>query len=173
MKILYSKEEISNRVKEIGKKISEDFYGNDIIIAPVLKGAVMFSSDLIREITLPLRVDFLTVSSYQGTESSGQLKIKHLGDLDWSYKNVILVEDIIDTGFTLSTVVDYLYKIKRPKTIKICTLIDKYSRRKINVKADYVGFTLNEDHFVVGYGLDDGEYDRNLESICIMGDVHD
>ena len=86
MKILYSKEEISNRVKEIGKKISEDFYGNDIVIAPILKGAVMFSSDLIREITLPLRVDFLTVSSYQGTESSGQLKIKYLGDLDWSYK---------------------------------------------------------------------------------------
>ena len=173
MKILYSKEEISNRVKEIGKKISEDFYGNDIVIAPILKGAVMFSSDLIREITLPLRVDFLTVSSYQGTESSGQLKIKYLGDLDWSYKNVILVEDIIDTGFTLSTVVEYLYKIKRPKTIKICTLIDKYSRRKINVKEDYVGFTLNEDHFVVGYGLDDDEYDRNLDSICIMGDMHD
>jgi len=173
MKILYSKEEISNRVKEIGKKISEDFYGNDIVIAPILKGAVMFSSDLIREIILPLRVDFLTVSSYHGTESSGQLKIKYLGDLDWSYKNVILVEDIIDTGFTLSTVIDYLYKIKKPKTIKICTLIDKYSRRKINVKADYVGFTLNEDHFVVGYGLDDDEYDRNLDSICIMGDIHD
>ena len=173
MKILYSKEEISNRVKEIGKKISEDFYGNDIVIAPILKGAVMFSSDLIREIILPLRVDFLTVSSYHGTESSGQLKIKYLGDLDWSYKNVILVEDIIDTGFTLSTVIDYLYKIKKPKTIKICTLIDKYSRRKINVKADYVGFTLNEDHFVVGYGLDDDEYDRNLDSICIMGDMHD
>ncbi len=171
MKVLYSKNEILNRVKEIGKKISEDFSGNDIVIAPILKGAIMFSSDLIREINLPLKVDFLSVSSYHGTESDGQLKIKYLGDLDWSYKNVILVEDIIDTGLTLSTVVDYLYRIKRPKTIKICTLIDKYSRRKINIKADYVGFTLTENHFVIGYGLDYDEYKRNLDSICILEDI--
>ncbi len=165
MELLYSKKKIAERVKDLGKKITEDYRGNDIIIVPVLKGSLLFAADLIREIQLPIRMDFIRIVSYDGTESTGKVEFHYAGDLDWSGKHVLVIEDIVDTGLTLSVLKQYLQLTKNAKSIKTCTLINKYPRRKVKIEPDYYGFTLKENHFVVGYGLDDNEFDRNLGEI--------
>jgi len=166
--ILISEEEIKAKLKELGKRITEDYKGVDnILLVGVLKGAVLFIADLIRHIDLPLEIDFMAVSSYgASTESSGVVRI--LKDLEQTIqgKNILIVEDIIDSGLTLS----YLYnllKSRKPADIKICTLLDKPSRRKIDIKVDYVGFEI-PDYFVVGYGLDYNEKYRNLPFIGVL-----
>lgn len=166
--ILISEEEIKAKLKELGEKITRDYRDSDnILLVGVLKGAVLFIADLIRHIDLPLEVDFMAVSSYgASTESSGVVRI--LKDLEQNIqgKNILIVEDIIDSGLTLS----YLYnllKSRNPADIKICTLLDKPSRRKVDIKVDYLGFEI-PDYFVVGYGLDYNEKYRNLPFIGVL-----
>lgn len=167
-KILLSRDDIRIKVQELGKKITKDYKGKEnILLIGVLKGAVIFMADLIRSIDLPLSVDFMAVSSYgNSTESSGIVRI--LKDLDYTVegKNILIVEDIIDSGLTLSYICSIL-KSRKPASIKICALLDKPSRRKTDLKVDYLGFEI-PDSFVVGYGLDYGEKYRNLPYVCIL-----
>ena len=165
--ILISEERIKHKVAELGVRISNDFAGEQILIIAVLKGALLFLADLIRHIDLPLAIDFLAVSSYgAGTESSGVVRI--LKDLDdpIEHRNVIIVEDIVDSGRTL----DYLLRMLRqrnPATLHVCTLLDKVECREIDVPIDYVGFEV-PDAFVVGYGLDYAEHYRQLPFIGVL-----
>lgn len=165
--VLISEEQIQRRTAELGARICRDFVGEQILIIAVLKGALLFLADLIRHIDLPLAVDFLAVSSYgAGTESSGVVRI--LKDLDETitHRNVIIVEDIVDSGRTL----DYLLRMLRqrnPATLHVCTLLDKRDRREIEVPIDYVGFEV-PDAFVVGYGLDYAEHYRQLPFIGVL-----
>ena len=169
IEVMIGEEELRKRIKELGQKITEDYEGKDLMLVGVLKGAIMFMADLSREIKLPLSMDFMAVSSYgASTKSSGIVRI--LKDLDVSIegKNILIVEDIIDSGLTLS----YLKKVledRNPQSIKICTLLDKPTRRVADVRVDYVGFEI-EDRFVVGYGLDYAEKYRNLPFIGILKD---
>jgi len=166
-RILISEEEIQAKVKELGVEISA-FYGDKpILVLGILKGAIVFMSDLIRHITCPLEMDFMAVSSYgSSTESSGVVRI--LKDLDGSIegKHVLIIEDIIDSGLTLNYLIENL-KSRGPASLKIVTLLNKPSRRKVNIQADFNGFTI-PDEFVVGYGLDFAERYRNLPYICVL-----
>jgi len=167
-KQLITKEEIAKKVKELGKKITEDFEDENesLIVVGLLKGSMVFMADLIREIRLPLEIDFLEVSSYgEGTQTSREVKI--LKDLrsTISGKNVLVVEDIIDSGFTLKKVLQLLGS-RNPKKVSLCTLLDKPERREVEVDVQYIGFEIPNE-FVVGYGLDFNENYRNLEYIGI------
>lgn len=166
--ILISENEIHNRILEIADRINKDYEGEQLTLICVLKGGVMFMCDLARKLNLSVRLDFMSVSSYGSeTKSSGVVKI--IKDLDDSIdgKNVLVVEDIIDSGNTLSYLIDILKK-RGPKSIKLCTLLDKPSRReKKDVFVDYVCFEI-EDRFVVGYGLDYDQRYRNLPYIGVM-----
>ena len=166
--ILISENEIHNRILEIADRINKDYEGEELTLICVLKGGVMFMCDLARRLSLSVRLDFMSVSSYGSeTKSSGVVKI--IKDLDDSIdgKNVLVVEDIIDSGNTLSYLIDILKK-RGPKSIKLCTLLDKPSRReKKDVFVDYVCFEI-EDRFVVGYGLDYDQRYRNLPYIGVM-----
>lgn len=166
--ILISENEIHNRILEIADRINKDYEGEELTLICVLKGGVMFMCDLVRRLNLSVRLDFMSVSSYGSeTKSSGVVKI--IKDLDDSIdgKNVLVVEDIIDSGNTLSYLIDILKK-RGPKSIKLCTLLDKPSRReKKDVFVDYVCFEI-EDRFVVGYGLDYDQRYRNLPYIGVM-----
>src|SRR3954462_6018389 len=156
LKVLFSREQIAQRVAEIGADITRDFDGQSIIFVAVLKGASVFLSDLARAVTLDATFDFIAVSSYgKGAHSSGEVKL--IKDLDQSVedKNVILVEDILDTGLTLSYL-KTLIAAHKPRALKLATLLDKPSRRVQPVTADYTGFKI-PDHFVVGYGMDHAE----------------
>ena len=166
-KILISKEDLNKRIKEIGAQITKDFAGEEIIVIGVLKGSVLFMTDLIREIDLPMDIDFMVVSSYgNDTESSGNVKIIKDINIDVANKNIIIVEDIIDTGYTMQNLKE-LFKVRDCKAFKICTLLDKKERRQVEINADYVGFSVPNE-FVVGYGLDfNGKY-RNLEDIVVL-----
>ncbi|MGC9099996.1 MAG: hypoxanthine phosphoribosyltransferase [Caldisericum sp.] len=166
-KILVSQEEIKKRVKELGKEISKDYKDKFPLFVCILRGAFVFLADLVREVDIPISVDFMAISSYSGkTESSGQVKI--LKDLDTPIedRHVLIIEDIVDTGLTMDAVTRLL-KTRKPKSIKICTLLDKVERRIINVKVDYYGFRI-PNSFVVGYGLDYEEKYRNLPYIGIL-----
>jgi hypoxanthine phosphoribosyltransferase len=164
---LISQEEIENKVIELAKKIEKDYEKQEVLIVGVLKGAFVFVSDLVRNINLDLSLDFIAVSSYgMSTESSGVVKINKDIEMDLSGKNVIIVEDIIDTGLTLKYIKDYLSG-KNAKSVRICTLLDKPSRRKCDVDVDYVGFEI-EDLFIVGYGIDCKEKYRNLPYIAYI-----
>ncbi len=166
-KILLKDSEIKKRVKELGEQISRDYKDTLPHLICILKGASIFHSDLIRSISIPLTIDYLSVSSYNGgTESTGRVHL--VKDLDNPIKDrdVIIVEDIIDTGYTI----DYLLKLfdlRKPKSIKLCALLSKPSRREIDVKIDYLGFEI-PDAFVVGYGLDYDERYRNFPDIGIL-----
>lgn len=167
MDILYTPELIRAKVKEMGENISKDYAGEEILVVGILKGAFIFMADLIREIDLPLEIDFMDVSSYGGSAvSSGEVRI--MKDLDDSVegKNILLVEDIVDTGLTLEYIKGIL-KRREPKSLKVCCLLDKPSRRKSNVHPDYVGFSI-PDEFIVGYGLDYAERYRNYPAVCIL-----
>lgn len=165
--VLISEKEIKNKVEEIAKKIQEDFSGQEILLVGVLKGASVFVSDLMRKIDLDVNIDFISVSSYgMSTTSSGVVKILKDLDQDITDKNVIIVEDIIDTGLTLRYLKDY-FKQKNAKCLKICTLLDKPARRKCDIDVDYIGFEI-EDKFIVGYGIDYQERYRNLPYIAYV-----
>jgi hypoxanthine phosphoribosyltransferase len=167
LKILYTREQIAQRVAELGAQITRDFQGESIIFVGVLKGASLFLSDLARKVDLDATFDFISVSSYgNGTRSSGEVKLNKDVDSSMADKNVILVEDILDTGLTLS----YLRRVllnHKPRALKIAVLLDKAPRRIQPVQVDYVGFVI-PDEFVIGYGMDYGERYRNLPDICIL-----
>ena len=162
---LISAEQIRTRVVELGKELTQLYAGETITCIGVLKGSALFLADLIREIDTPLEIDFLGVSSYQGTTSSGVVRITH--DLRSSVegKHVLIVEDIVDTGLTLSYLLRNLAS-RNPKSLRVATLLDKPSRRKVEVPIDYAGFQI-PDEFVIGYGLDLDELYRNLPYIGI------
>jgi hypoxanthine phosphoribosyltransferase len=167
LKVLFTRQQIAQRVADLGAQISRDFQGEPVTLIGVLKGAAIFLSDLSRAITLDATFDFISVSSY-GNEKQNSGEVKMLKDVDESMegKNIILVEDILDTGLTMMYLTRVL-KAHRPKAIKIATLLDKAARRQQPIKADYVGFEI-PDEFVVGYGMDYAERYRNLPDICIV-----
>ncbi len=165
--ILLSEEEIQQKVAELGQQISADFKGQDVTLVCVLKGAVMFFADLVRHVEGDVTIDFISCSSYgNSTESTGVVRI--LKDLDRSIegKNVVVVEDIVDTGTTLHYLLENL-KARKPKSVSLAALLNKPDRRKVQVDVDYTGFVI-EDHFVVGYGLDYAEKYRQLPYIGIL-----
>jgi hypoxanthine phosphoribosyltransferase len=166
--VLLTEEQIQTRIAELGLQISNDMAGRQLTLVSVLKGSLPFMADLMRAISLPLRIDLMEVSSYGGatTESSGLVRI--LKDLSSSIEgeDVLIVEDIIDTGLTLNYLLRYL-RGKNPRSLRICALLDKPARRLVEIPIDYLGFTI-PDEFVVGYGLDFGEYYRNLPFIGVL-----
>jgi hypoxanthine phosphoribosyltransferase len=167
LKVLLSREQIQKRAAEIGAQISVDFHGQQVVLIGVLKGAAIFLSDLARNIALDATFDFISVSSY-GTEkkSSGEVKLNKDVDNSMEGKNVILVEDILDTGLTMSFLLK-VFEAHHPKSLKIAALLDKVERRVLPIHADYVGFEI-PDKFVVGYGMDAAERYRNLPDICVV-----
>ena len=165
-KVLISQEEIIERCKQLGEEISKDYTGKVPIIIGLLKGSVPFMAELIKYITIDCELEFMAVSSYSGTESMGDVRI--LKDLDRSIKgsDVIIVEDIVDTGKTLEKVKELLYS-KGAASVKVVSLLDKPSRRIIDIEADYVGFTIPNE-FVIGYGLDFNQKYRNLPYVGVL-----
>ena len=166
--ILISEEQIRAKVAELGGQLSADYAGRSVTLVSVLKGSLPFMADLMRQISVPVTIDLMEVSSYggQSTETSGLVRI--LKDLSASIedKDVVIVEDIIDTGLTLNYLVRYL-RGKNPRSLRICALLDKPARRLVDIAIDYRGFTI-PDQFVVGYGLDYGEFYRNLPFIGVL-----
>ena len=165
-KVLISAEEIEQHVAEVGMKISEDFAGKDPIFVGVLKGCFIFMADLMRHVTIDCSMDFMAVSSYKGTTSTGAVKINKDLNEDVEGRHLILVEDILDSGVTLNYLKNYLM-VRKPASISIVTLMDKPARRKADVYADYSCFDI-PDAFVVGYGLDYNERYRNLPYIGVL-----
>jgi len=166
-RILLTEEEINSKVKELGAQISRDYAGKELLVVGILKGSVIFLADLVRNISIPTCFDFMAVSSYgASTKSSGIVQI--LKDLEQNIegRHVLIVEDIVDTGLTLNYLVDNL-QTRNPASLKICTLLDKPSRRIVDVDIHYNGFKI-DDHFVVGYGLDYNERYRNYPCIMIL-----
>ena len=165
--VLLTEEEITTRVKELGEEISKDYQGQDLLLVGILKGAVIFMAELCKNIDLPITIDFMAVSSYgNSSRSTGEVKI--VKDLDFSVegKDVLIVEDIIDTGLTLAYLTDNLRK-RGANSVRIVTLLDKPDRRNIEVKVDYLGFSI-PDEFVIGYGLDYAELYRNLPFVASL-----
>ncbi len=168
-KILFTQEDIWKRAKELGERITCDYAGKKLILIGTLRGAVPWMADIMKYIDLDLEIDFVSASSYgSGTVSSGEVKIKKDIELEISGKEVLIIEDIIDTGNTLKALKDYFY-IKNPNSVKVCTLLDKPSRRTADVKGDYIGFEV-PDLFIVGYGLDFDQKYRNLPYISYLED---
>jgi len=166
-KVLISEEELKEIIARLGKQITEDYKDKNLLVVSVLKGSVMVMADLLREIKLPLRIDFMSVSSYgSGTTSSGTVKIIKDLDINLAGYDLLIVEDILDSGVTLSSLKQILLT-RGPASVKICTLLDKPERRKADIKADYVGAQI-PDAFVVGYGLDYDEKYRNLPYVGIL-----
>ena len=165
-RILISEEEISKRVKELGEEITAHYQGKDLLCICILKGSILFTADLIRQIDLPLHIDFMAVSSYgASTKSSGVVRI--MKDLDEAVegKHVLIIEDIIDTGLTLNYLLENL-RNRNAESVKVCTFLDKAERRQVEIVPDFSGFRI-PDEFVVGYGLDFAERYRNLKYIGI------
>lgn len=166
-KILISEEELLTRIKELGNQISKDYKGKQIFAIGILKGSVVFMADLIRNIKTDVAIDFMTVSSYgAGTESSGELNIKKDLDCDIEGKDVLIVEDIIDSGITLLRLKELLLK-RKPASLKICTLLNKPERRVANINVDYIGFDIPNE-FIIGYGLDYAEKYRELPFVGVL-----
>lgn len=167
VEVMLSEEEVDRRIQEIGEQISKDYAGKQVHLVCVLKGGSFFLCELAKRITVPVSLDFMSVSSYGGdTKSSGVIKIVKDLDEPLRDKNVIVVEDIVDSGRTLSYLLDML-KARGPKSMTLCTLLDKPDRRVIDVKVDYTGFQI-PDEFVVGYGLDYDQRYRNLPYIGVV-----
>ncbi|MHA2621262.1 MAG: hypoxanthine phosphoribosyltransferase [bacterium JZ-2024 1] len=166
-KVLFTARKIQTRVKEIAEQISHDYAGREILVVGILRGAFVFTSDLIRNLKVPVCVDFMAISSYgQSSDSSGVVKM--LKDLEENIesRHVLIVEDIVDTGLTLQYLMRTL-SARHPATLKVCTLLDRASRRKVKIDLHYVGFTI-PDYFVVGYGLDFAQKYRNLPYIATL-----
>ncbi|MDO5039935.1 hypoxanthine phosphoribosyltransferase [Clostridium sp.] len=165
--ILFDENQLAEKVKELGSRISKDYKGKDLLVVGVLKGSVLFAADLIKNITIPCEIDFMAVSSYgNSTETSGVVRI--LKDLDHSIegKHVLLVEDIVDSGITLSYLLKYL-KARRAESIEIVSLLNKPERRTADLEVKYIGFEVPNE-FIVGYGIDYAEKYRNLPYIAIL-----
>ena len=167
LKVLFSEEQLKEKCAEMGAQITRDYAGKNLLLVTVLKGAVVYMADLMRCIDLPCAIDFMVVSSYgSGTKTSGVVKIVKDLDQDLSGKDILIVEDILDSGMTLSYLKGLLQS-RNPASIRIATLLDKPSRRKVELVADYVGFEV-PDEFVVGYGLDFDEEYRNLPFVGVL-----
>lgn len=165
-KILLSEEKIKSRVEELGRQIENDYRDKDLLVIGILKGGVTFMSDLIRNIDLPLLLDYMDVSSYEGTTSSGEVKILKDLDMPIENKDILIVEDIIDTGNTLNYLTK-VFKSRNARSVKLATLLTKPDRREVEVDVSYVGFEI-PDLFVVGYGLDYNQIGRNLPFIGVL-----
>ena len=167
LRVLLSEDEIREKVRELGGKITADYKNSNLMLVTVLKGAVVFLADLMRQIDVPAEIDFMVVSSYgSGVKSSGVVKIVKDLDVPLAGKDILIVEDILDSGLTLSYLKELL-ESRGPRSIRIATLLDKPSRRKVDLQADYIGFSV-PDEFVIGYGLDYDEKYRNLPYIGIL-----
>jgi hypoxanthine phosphoribosyltransferase len=169
LRILINRDEIAKAVNRLAREIERDYQGREPLLIGVLKGSFVFMADLIRELDLPLDLDFVRLSSYDAaTESSGEVDVVHETKTPAKDRDVLVVEDIVDTGVTVSFLLDYL-EGKRPASLKVCTLTDKPSRRKVTVPIDYRGFTV-PNRFIVGYGLDLDQRFRNLPDIYTLED---
>lgn len=168
MNVLIKETEIQQKVQEIGKKINKEYEDRKPILIGVLKGAFVFLADLLREIDIPVEIDFLSIHSYDGSESSGVVRITHDLSLNIEDRDVILVEDIIDTGRTVSYIIENLHT-RKPRSLAVCSLLNKETRRVVDVRLSYVGFTI-PGVFVVGYGLDYDNRYRNLKCIGVLDD---
>ena len=167
-RVLFSKEEISSAVSRIASLINEEYKGEEVIFLPVLNGAFMFATDLVKEITLKCSIDFIQCSTYEdGVSSTNKFVMKKDLSKTIEGKNVIVVEDILDSGYTLKNLVAYL-KSKNPKSVKTAVFMDKKARRTEDITADYVAVELNEDAFVIGYGLDYAEKYRNVPYVGVL-----
>ena len=168
LKVLITEEQLQSRIRELGEELTKEYEGKDPVIVGVLKGVVVFYSDMVRQIKTHCQMDFMWISSYQGTQSTGNMVVKKDIGVDITGRHVLILEDIFDTGHSLSFTYEHLMA-KNPASLKICTLLDKPSRRdpKVTLKADYVGFEVPNE-FVVGYGLDYDEHYRNLPYVGIM-----
>ena len=165
-RVLISEADLVRRVGEMAREIDRDYAASDRLIAiGVLKGSVFFMVDLLKQVTVPVQVDFFQTSSYGGSTSPGEVRIRKDIDLGIRDADVLLIEDIVDTGYTLRTILDLL-RFRGARSVKLCALLDKVARREVEVPIDYRGFEI-EDHFVVGYGLDYGDYYRNIPYIGI------
>lgn len=165
--VMLTEEEVAGRIKELGKEISGDYEGRELLVVGILKGAAFFATELAKRITVPVRMEFMSTSSYgSSTVSSGTVKIKQDIETDVAGMNVLIAEDIIDSGRTLAFLLDY-FKKKGAESVRIATLLDKPDRREVDVNVDYNGFTI-PDEFVVGYGLDYDQKYRNLPYIGIL-----
>ncbi|MBU8847902.1 MAG: hypoxanthine phosphoribosyltransferase [Desulfobacterales bacterium] len=160
---LISELEINKQIQKIGQQISRDYKGKDLILVGVLKGSFVFLADLTRQISIDHDIDFVGASSYEGTSSTGQIVFTKQPDLEFENRDILLVEDIVDTGNTLLKIIEFI-KLLNPRSIKICTLIDKHERREVKINVDYSCFSLGEG-FIVGFGLDYNEKYRNLPAI--------
>lgn len=167
LKVLITEQELKNKIAQLGAQISKDYENKNLLMVSVLKGSVIFMADLMRAITIHARVDFMAVSSYgSGVKTSGVVKIVKDLDLPLDGYDILIVEDILDSGKTLDYLIDILNQ-RNPKSIKIATLLDKPERREVNIKPDYSGFVV-PDEFVVGYGLDYAEKYRNLPFVGVL-----
>ena len=165
--VLYSEEQLRNKMQELGAAITADYAGKELLMVSILKGSVMVMADLMRAVDLPLQIDFMNVSSYgASTQTKGAVKILKDLDVDIEGKDVLIVEDILDSGVTLHNLINLL-KQRQPASIEICTLFSKPSRRQVEVDAKYIGFEI-PDAFIVGYGLDYDERFRNLPYVGIL-----
>ncbi|MBU5256567.1 hypoxanthine phosphoribosyltransferase [Tissierella praeacuta] len=161
---LYSREDIATRVKELGEIISKEYKDKNLLVISLLRGSFIFASDLVRELSIPVEVDFMTTASYGHNEiSSGNVEILHDIRTGVEGKDILIVDDIIDSGYTLNKVKEML-SLKNPNSVKICVMLDKPSRRKVDINPDFVGFTI-PDVFIVGYGLNYGDHYRNIPYI--------
>lgn len=165
-KILISQEELKQICQDLGAQITRDYQGKKLLVVSVLKGAIVFMADLLREIKCDCQIDFISVSSYSGTKTTGVVKFKKDLDIDPDGMDILIVEDILDSGVTLSYLSNVL-KERNANSIKICTLLDKPANRRVDIKADYVGKVI-PDAFVIGYGLDYNEKYRNLPYVGIL-----
>ena len=163
LKVLFEEKEIQEKIKELAKEIDEYYRGEEVVVISVLKGAIFFTVDLVKKMKTPMIIDMIQVSSYQGTQSTGNVIVKKDLNIDVKDKNVLLVEDIIDTGYTLKYLKDYI-KSLNPKDLKVAVLLDKKERREVEVNIDYCGFVI-PNKFVVGYGFDVDEIGRNIPYI--------
>ena len=167
LRILYNREEIAAAVKSLAENINKDYQDKSPLFISILKGSFIFMADLVRSLEFPVEVEFIRLSSYgRGTKSSGKVKVVQGLRSEIAGRDVLVVEDIVDTGITISFLLDYLQK-KQPASLKLCALTDKPSRRQVPVNIDYLGLTI-PDEFLVGYGLDWDEKFRNLPDICVI-----
>jgi hypoxanthine phosphoribosyltransferase len=166
--VIVTEEQIQAKIAELGRRIGADYADRPLTLVSVLKGSLPFMADLMRAIPVPVRIDLMEVSSYGGTSTEASGLVRILKDLSASIEgdDVLIVEDIIDTGLTLNYLLRYL-RGKNPRSLRICTLLDKPARRLVDIPVDYIGFTI-PDQFVVGYGLDYGEFYRNLRFVGVL-----
>ncbi len=168
-RVLFSRERIAVEIKRLGQEISRDYHDQEIMLVGVLKGSFLFIADLIREVEVPAVVDFVRLASYgSGTQSSGIIEFRKELEMPIRNRHVIIVEDIVDSGYTLECLYNKLL-LQEPRSLKICTLIDKRARREVDIEADYVGISM-EDGFIIGYGLDHDEKYRDLPDIYLVED---